>query len=74
MAKKSEELIEKPVASRGRPRKDASTSTTKKASKSKTKKKTTKKASSSKKSVSKKTKNSTPSKKIESVELVQDVQ
>lgn len=74
MAKKSEEIIEKPVASRGRPRKDASTSTTKKASKSKTKKKTTKKASSSKKSVSKKTKNSTTSKKIETVELVQDVQ
>lgn len=74
MAKKSEELIEKPLASRGRPRKDASTSTQKKASKSKTKKKTTKKASSSKKSVSKKTKNSTTSKKIESVELVQDVQ
>lgn len=74
MAKKSEEIIEKPVASRGRPRKDASTSTAKKASKSKSKKKTSKKASSSKKSVSKKTKNSTTSKKIEKVELVQDVQ
>lgn len=74
MAKKSEEIIEKPVASRGRPRKDASASPAKKASKSKTKKKTTKKASSSKKSVSKKTKSSTSSKKTETIELIQDVQ
>lgn len=74
MAKKSEEIIEKPVASRGRPRKDASASPAKKASKSKTKKKTTKKASSSKKSVSKKTKSSTISKKTEAIELIQDVQ
>ena len=74
MANKSEEeIIKKPTASRGRPRKDAQASKTKKSSKSKAKKKTTKKSSSSKKSVSKKTKSTTL--KVENnVELIHDVQ
>ena len=70
--KSEEEIIKKPTASRGRPRKDAQASKTKKSSKSKTKKKT-KKSSSSKKSVSKKTK-STTLKTTQNVELINDVQ
>ncbi len=72
MANKSEEeIIKKPTASRGRPRKDAQASKTKKTSKSK--KKTTKKSSSSKKSVSKKAKSTTLQNK-KNVELINDVQ
>ena len=71
--KSEEEIIKKPTASRGRPRKDAQASKAKKSSKSKTKKKSTKKASSSKKSTSKKVK-STTLKNVENVELINDVQ
>lgn len=69
MAQKSEEIIEKPIASRGRPRKDASASKTKKSSK----RKTSKKSTSSRKTASKKRTSTTVSLK-ENVELIQDVQ
>lgn len=75
MAKKSEELIEKPVATRGRPRKDASTSSASKKA-SKTKKKTSKKARSSKKAVNKtsktRTKKAATSDVVENVEIVEN--